>query len=149
MSLFTAASNRSTQTQQQGIKREGQERTETVTRILKRPVNTGCMSCEQMLNEARSLLGAANLKEGYEKVLELVKEKHRSEKHYGLVQKAMGCIVTKLGEAAVPGTRFPQALEIMETWIITKNSSMHGKIMEFEKQQLNNHGKIMEFCEII
>ena len=32
---------------------------------------------------------------------------------------------------------------------ITKKSSMHGKIMEFEKQQLNNHGKIMEFCEII
>ena len=104
MSLFTAASNRSTQTQQQGVKKEGHERTDTITRILKRPVNTGCTSCEQMLNEARSLLGAANLKEGYEKVLELVKEKHRSEKHYGLVQKAMGCIVTKLGEAAVPGT---------------------------------------------
>ena len=29
-----------------------------------------------------------------------------------------------------------------------KKSSMHGKIMEFEKN-LNNHGKIMEFCEII
>ena len=31
---------------------------------------------------------------------------------------------------------------------ITKKSSMHGKIMEFEKN-LNNHGKIMFFCEII
>ena len=28
-------------------------------------------------------------------------------------------------------TGFPQALEIMETWKITKNSSMHGKIMKF------------------
>ena len=35
-----------------------------------------------------------------------------------------------------------------KTWKITKKSSMHGKIMEFEKT-LNNHGKIMEFCEII
>ena len=26
--------------------------------------------------------------------------------------------------------------------------SMHGKIIEFEKN-LSNHGKIMEFCEII
>ena len=41
---------------------------------------------------------------------------------------------------------FPQALEIMETGKITKKSSMHEKIMEFEKN-LNNHGKIMEFCE--
>ena len=31
----------------------------------------------------------------------------------------------------------------------SRKSSMHGKIMEFEKQQLNNHGKIMEFHEII
>ena len=46
-------------------------------------------------------------------------------------------------------TGFPQALEIMETWKITKKSSMHGKIMEFEKKKLNNHGKIMEYCEII
>ena len=29
---------------------------------------------------------------------------------------------------------FPQALEIMKTWKITKTSSMHGKIMEFEKK---------------
>ena len=28
-------------------------------------------------------------------------------------------------------------------------NSMHGKIMEFENKNLNNHGKIMEFCEII
>ena len=40
---------------------------------------------------------------------------------------------------------FPQALKNLET---TKKSSMHGKIMEFEKN-LNNHGKIMEFCEIM
>ena len=31
-----------------------------------------------------------------------------------------------------------------KTWKITKKSSMHGKIMEFEK-----NWKIMEFCEII
>ena len=31
---------------------------------------------------------------------------------------------------------------------ITKKTSMHGKIMEFEKT-LNNHGKVLEFCEII
>ena len=43
---------------------------------------------------------------------------------------------------------FPQALEIMENLENHKKSSMHGKIMEFEKN-LNNHGKIMEFCEII
>ena len=30
----------------------------------------------------------------------------------------------------------------------SQKSSMHGKIMEFEKN-LHNHGKIMEFCEII
>ena len=30
-----------------------------------------------------------------------------------------------------------------------KKSSMHGKIMEFEKKTLNNHGKFMEFCEMI
>ena len=29
-----------------------------------------------------------------------------------------------------------------------KKSSMHEKIMDFEKK-LNNHGKIVEFCEII
>ena len=126
-SIFTAASNRSTQTQQQGIQKEGQERKDTVTRILKRPVNTGCTSCEQMLNEARSLLGAANLKEGYEKVLELVKEKHRSEKHYGLVQKAMGCIVTKLGEAAVPGRVKPvlsSHSKIDKTNVLKTNGSL-------------------------
>ena len=31
-----------------------------------------------------------------------------------------------------------------KTWKITKKSSMHGKIMEFEKN-LNNHEKIMDF----
>ena len=35
-----------------------------------------------------------------------------------------------------------------KTWKITQKSSMHGKIMKFDKN-LNNHGKIMEFCEII
>ena len=35
-----------------------------------------------------------------------------------------------------------------KTWKITKKNSMHGKIMEFEKN-MNNHVKIMEFCEII
>ena len=35
-----------------------------------------------------------------------------------------------------------------KTWKIRKKSSMHGKIMEFEKT-LNNLGKIIEFCEII
>ena len=44
-------------------------------------------------------------------------------------------------------TGFPQALEIMEN-LENHKSSMHGKIIEFEKN-LNNHGKIMEFCEII
>ena len=28
---------------------------------------------------------------------------------------------------------FPRALESWKTWKITKKSSMHGKIMEFEK----------------
>ena len=80
-----------------------------------------------MLNEARSLLGAANLKEGYEKVLELVKEKHRSEKHYGLVQKVMGCIVTKLGEAAVPGRVKPvlsSHSKIDKTNVLKTNGSL-------------------------
>ena len=44
--------------------------------------------------------------------------------------------------------RFPQALESWKTWKIPKKSSMHVKIMEFEKN-LNNHEKIMEFCEKI
>ena len=35
-----------------------------------------------------------------------------------------------------------------KTWKITIKSTMHGKIIEFEKN-LNNHGKIKEFCEII
>ena len=46
-------------------------------------------------------------------------------------------------------TGFPQARETMENLENHKKSSMHGKIMEFEKKHLNNHGKIMEFCEII
>ena len=45
-------------------------------------------------------------------------------------------------------TGFPQALEIMENLENHQKSSMHGKIMEFEKN-LNYRGKIMEFCEII
>ena len=53
--------------------------------------------------EARKLLDADDVKEGYDKLVELVRENHRSEKHYGLVQKALGYIATKLGEAAVPG----------------------------------------------
>ena len=40
---------------------------------------------------------------------------------------------------------FPQALEIMENLENHLKSSMHGKIMEFEKKTLNNHGKIMQF----
>ena len=36
----------------------------------------------------------------------------------------------------------------MENLEIAKKSSMHGKVMDLEKN-LNNHGKIMEFCEII
>ena len=43
---------------------------------------------------------------------------------------------------------FPRGLEIMENLENQEKSSMHGKIMEFEKS-LNNLGKIMEFCEII
>ena len=43
---------------------------------------------------------------------------------------------------------FPQALEIMENLENHLKSSMHGKIMEFEKN-LNNHDKIIEFCKII
>ena len=35
-----------------------------------------------------------------------------------------------------------------KTWKITKKSSKHVKIMEFEKN-LNNHGKIIEFWEVI
>ena len=35
-----------------------------------------------------------------------------------------------------------------KTWKITKKSSMHGKIMEFEKT-LNNREKIMNFPEIM
>ena len=38
--------------------------------------------------------------------------------------------------------------KLWKSWKITKKSSMHGKIMEFEKT-LNNHGKIIEFCEIV
>ena len=34
-------------------------------------------------------------------------------------------------------TGFPQALENLENH---KKSSMHGKIMEFEKKNLKNHG---------
>ena len=35
-------------------------------------------------------------------------------------------------------------LKSWKTWKIAKKSSMHGKIMEFEKSLI-----IMEFCEII
>ena len=35
-----------------------------------------------------------------------------------------------------------------KTWKITKKSSIHVNIMEFEKD-LKNHGKIINFCEII
>ena len=44
------------------------------------------------------------------------------------------CLVT------IFATGFPQALEIMENLENTQKSSMHGKIMEFEKNP-NNHGK--------
>ena len=43
-------------------------------------------------------------------------------------------------------TGFTQALENLENH--QKKSSMHGKIMEFEKK-MNNHEKIMGFYEII
>ena len=36
---------------------------------------------------------------------------------------------------------FPQVLEIMENLENHQKSSMHGKIMEFEKKQQNNHVK--------
>ena len=39
--------------------------------------------------------------------------------------------------------------KLWKSWNITKKSSMHEKIMEFEKNTLNNHREIMEFCEII
>ena len=42
-------------------------------------------------------------------------------------------------------TRFQQALEIMENLENHEKSLNHGKIMEFEKNKLNNHG----ICEII
>ena len=45
-------------------------------------------------------------------------------------------------------TGFPRALENLENLENHKKSSMHGKIMEFEKK-LKNRGNIMEFCEII
>ena len=38
---------------------------------------------------------------------------------------------------------FPQALEVMENLENHQKSSMHGKIMEFEKK--NNHGKSWNF----
>ena len=50
-----------------------------------------------------------------------------------------------MAQLVEPG--FPQALEIMENLENDKKSSMHGKIMEFERKKLNNHGKIMEFCD--
>ena len=43
---------------------------------------------------------------------------------------------------------FPQALEIMENLENQEKSSMHGKIMDFEKI-MNNHGKIMDFFKSI
>ena len=43
---------------------------------------------------------------------------------------------------------FLRALETIENLENHPKSSMHGKIMEFEKT-LNNHGKNMEFHEII
>ena len=39
--------------------------------------------------------------------------------------------------------------KLLKTWKMTKKSSMHWKIMEFEKNLNNHHGKIMDFCEII
>ena len=41
-------------------------------------------------------------------------------------------------------TGFPRALEIVENLENHQKKSMHGKVMEFEKN-LNNHGKVMEF----
>ena len=52
------------------------------------------------------MLGSDDIKEGYEQLLEVICSRHRSEKHYGLVRKAVGQIVAKLGEAAVPGMVF-------------------------------------------
>ena len=35
-----------------------------------------------------------------------------------------------------------------KTWKITNKSSMHGKIMEFEKKNLNNHGESWNFVKL-
>ena len=40
--------------------------------------------------------------------------------------------------------------KLWKSWKITNISSMHEKILEFEKKnEKNHHGKFMEFCEII
>ena len=39
----------------------------------------------------------------------------------------------KVGLIAGQRTGFPQVLKSWKTWKITKKSSMHGKVMEFEK----------------
>ena len=72
-------------------------------RILKRPENRGCHVCEECLLEGEKLLKSDDIKDGYEQLLELISERHRSEKHISLVRKAIGLIVAKLGEASVPG----------------------------------------------
>ena len=45
----------------------------------------------------------------------------------------MSQILKKISFFSGPLKDNPQAMEIMEAWKITNKSSMHGKIMEFEK----------------
>lgn len=72
-------------------------------KILKRPEQLGCQACEEILAEGKQLLIADDIKEGYEKLVEVMAIDHHSDKHHGLIQKAIGLIVAKLGDAAVPG----------------------------------------------
>ena len=79
---------------------------EPPVRILKRHEDRGCRDCEDCLLEGEKLLRSDDTKEGYEQLLEVISSRHRSDKHYGLVRKAVGQIVAKLGEAAVPGRSY-------------------------------------------
>ena len=79
------------------------DKDQATPKILKRPERRGCQACEELLAEGKQLLTDDDIKEGYEKLVEIMAIDHRSDKHHGLVQKAIGLIVTKLGDAAVPG----------------------------------------------
>ena len=94
------------------------DKDQATPKILKRPEpeRRGCQACEELLAEGKQLLTDDDIKEGYEKLVEVMAIEHRSDKHHGLVQKAIGLIVTKLGDAAVPGKFFwrHQCLRLQE-----------------------------------